>query len=193
MKKGKAIVLFSGGVDSTLALAWAIHEGYQPTVLEFDYEGRPEAEKEAAHRILRRLGSPTHVRLALGTSLRPEGETGGYLASRNLLLHSAAQSTAETIGAEAIIAGHLSDDADQFPDAKPRYIDAIVKLAQLARPNLRPIPVELPLHGTTRAARRRLAAELGAPVDLAWSCWEDRVAPCGRCEKCKERARFDDA
>ncbi|MBI2078746.1 MAG: 7-cyano-7-deazaguanine synthase [Euryarchaeota archaeon] len=129
MKRGKAIVLFSGGVDSTLALAWAIRSGYQPTVLEFDYEGRPEAEKRAAHTILRRLGSPPHVRLTLGASLRPDGETGGYLAS------------------------------------------------------------QLPLHGMTAADRRRLAEELGAPVDLAWSCWKDGDRPCGRCEKCKERAR----
>ena len=190
MKKGPAIVLFSGGVDSTIALAWSIHEGYTPTVLEFDYEGRPEGEKEAAHRILRRFGSPTHVRLALGASLRPPDETGGYLASRNLLLHSAAQSTAETMGASIIVAGHLSEDAEEFPDAKPRYIDAVVKLAQLARPNRRPIPVELPLHGKSLADRRRLAKELAAPVDLAWSCWKDGPRPCGVCQKCKERHAF---
>lgn len=187
----RVLVLFSGGIDSTLALAWSLGQGHDVHVLEFDFPERPRAEHNASSRILRRLRPSRHTRLPLPFSLRPAAAAPeGYLATRNLAFHALAQALAESVGARFVVAGHLERDAQSFPDARHDYFRAIENLAARGRPGRRRIRIVNPLAGKDRDARMRLARRLQAPIEDTWSCWYDGEAPCGVCEKCEERARL---
>jgi 7-cyano-7-deazaguanine synthase len=187
----RVIVLFSGGVDSTLALAWALRQGHEVTTLQFEFPERPAAERGAAQDVLRALRPQHQLTLQLPFPLRPRPPAKeGYLSARNLLFHAIAQSLAESSGAKFVVAGHLERDGLSFPDAKHDYFRAIEALAAKGRPGRRRNRILNPLAGKDRDERMALARRLKAPVDLTWSCWYDGEAPCGVCEKCEERLRL---
>lgn len=184
----RALVLFSGGADSTLALAWALNRGYVVSTLEFDYPGRPKAEVRAAARITRHMGVRDRVRIRLPLRLaRARSTNDGYFPNRNLVFHSIAQAVAESRRADVVVAGHLNSDALRFPDAHPRFLRRIVALARSGRPNRRLIRALLPLARMDSQEKLRLGKRIDAPLATTWSCWRDHSSPCGRCEKCRER------
>lgn len=185
MRHGRSIVLFSGGIDSTLALFWALSRHREVHVLELTFPERPRGETQAASKILRTLRPAARHIVAL-PFLRP-GHRGpaGYLPTRNLLYHAIAQSLAETVGADTVVAGHLREDAEEFPDAEPQFFADLQILAARGRPVQTTIRIANPLQV---AGVEELARELPIPLAWTWSCWRSGPRPCGRCEKCVRRA-----
>lgn len=171
----RAIVLFSGGIDSTVALWWA-RSRYDVTALSFDGAGRPRGEIRACMSLARRAGVP-HVRVDLPfLRTRPDG----YVPGRNLAFHAAALSIAEQQGAKAVIAGHNRSDASHYPDAREPFFRKLAAMADGIR-------IIRPFRSMSDGEVAKLGVRLGAPLDRTWSCYRDGAAPCGRCAACVDR------
>lgn len=182
MKRG--VLLFSGGVDSTLALHWSLKQLREVHVLEVDFPDRPRGEINAATKVLKRLRPSSRTRVIVPFLRAAQRGPAGYLPTRNLLYHSIAQSLAETIDADVVVAGHIREDAEGFPDAEPNYFAELEGLAMRGRPRAKRIRIENPLQ---KAGIEELARTIPIPLSWTWSCWNDRSKPCGRCEKCVRR------
>ena len=144
----KAIVLLSGGLDSTTCLAIAKDAGYACYALSFSYGQRHSAELEAAKRIAKQANVASHRIIPIdlggfgGSALTddnidvPESETGGipvtYVPARNTVFLSIGLAWAEVLQADAIYAGVNAVDYSGYPDCRPEYIDAFQKMADLA-------------------------------------------------------------
>ncbi len=115
-----------------------------------------------------------------------------YVPARNMVFYSVAVAYAEAIQADTIIFGSNAEDAQALPDATPQFIRHMNKLIQLGtRVGVegRPCAILNPLINRTKLDVLCLARELGVPLELTWSCYEDVTKPCGRCRGC--RARHD--
>ena len=207
----KAIVLFSGGLDSTTCLYWALDKGYACEALTVSYGQRHIREVRAAAQIARKLGVKQHsVILNLpwltASSLvdkqqiipdQPISEiTNGqipstYVPGRNLMLLSVAASLADATGAGAIIAGPNAIDFSGYPDCTPDFFAAADKAINLgtALGVKQGIEVLAPLMNLTKTDIVKLGAKLGVPFELTWSCYNGGEKPCGHCDSCKLRAR----
>lgn len=171
----RAVVLLSGGIDSAVALSWA-RDRYRPIALTLDVGGRPRAEARACAAIARRAGAPL-LRVA-APFLRPR--PSGYVPARNLVMHAIAISIAEDRGAEAVVAGHNLSDTSYFDDARPAYFRRVESLGRGVR-------ILLPFARLTDAQVIALGGQLGAPLELTWSCYRDGARPCRRCAACRGR------
>ena len=201
----RAVVLSSGGLDSTTLLALAIHGGYECHTLAFDYGQRHRAELDAAARVSRHLGARSHkvvlldLRTIGGSALTDEQievpEAGGvgipatYVPARNTVFLSIALGYAEVIVAEAIFIGVNAVDYSGYPDCRPDYIDAFRRLAALAtRAGVegRPVRIEVPLIDMSKAEIIRKGVRLGVDYSETVSCY--RASPdglaCGKCDSC---------
>ena len=212
MKK-KAVVLFSGGLDSTTALCWALGKGYECLAVSFDYGQRHARENAAARAIARRLGVKLfEIKLAFPwfsscslvnrklklPDVKParigrKGEIPStYVPGRNLVFASAGFSLADAEGAEAVVLGPNVVDYSGYPDCRPEFYRALQKAAAFGTrrgSEGRPIRVLTPLIKLSKAGIVRLAGRLGAPLGLTWSCYSGGREPCGRCDSCKLRAK----
>lgn len=211
----KAVVLVSGGLDSTTVLAMAGAAGYVCHALSFDYGQRHTAELRAADRAARLHGAIEHkvVRLDLGSiggsaltdeSIAiPEGEAPGipvtYVPARNTVFLSVALGWAEVLDARAIFIGVNAVDFSGYPDCRPEYIEAFQTMANLAtRAGIegRATSIEAPLMDMTKAEIIRTGVGLGVDYSATVSCYqasEEGVA-CGRCDACRLRRKgFEDA
>jgi 7-cyano-7-deazaguanine synthase len=211
----RAVVLLSGGLDSTTALAIARAEGYETHALSFDYGQRHARELEAAARVARALGVRRHLTLRLdlraigGSALTdaievPKGRSAAemgegipvtYVPARNTIFLSHALAWAEVLGAEDIFIGVNVLDSSGYPDCRPEYVEAFERMANLAtragvegRSRLR---IHTPLIRMTKADIVRRALELGVDLGLTWSCYDPRPdgRPCGGCDACQLRAK----
>ena len=211
----KAVVLCSGGLDSTTILAMAVHEGYECHTLTFDYGQRHRSELVSARRLSRLLGASDHrvVHLGLGaiggSALTddgiavPEDEEKGipatYVPARNTVFLSIALGYAEVIGARSIFIGVNAVDYSGYPDCRPEYIDAYAKMAALATRAAvegNPPGIETPLMYLTKAEIIRLGLGLGLDYAKTVSCYQadDRGLACGKCASCRLRkAGFEEA
>jgi len=218
MAKKKAVVLFSGGLDSTTALCWAIGRGYECSAVSFDYGQRHNRENASARAIARRLGVKLYeIKLAFpwfsGCSLvngkmkLPDvklskiGEKGDipstYVPGRNLVFASAGFSLADAVDAEAVVLGPNIVDYSGYPDCRPEFYRALEKAAAFGTrrgAGGNKIKLLTPLIKLSKAQIVRLAVKLGAPLELTWSCYSGGKSPCGHCDSCKLRAKgFKDA
>ncbi len=198
---GRAVVMLSGGIDSTVALWWAKARGLDAIALSIEYSGRPHRELAAVDEIARAADAlPLHridvpfVELASRLPAYHDPVKPipyGYIPLRNLLFYSMAAYHADASGARYVVGGHLVDDALAFPDANLSYFDDLNEL--LARSTNgwsragAPMIV-LPFSGMKKEEVLREGARLGVPFDLTWSCWMDGEEPCGTCISCKDRA-----
>jgi len=211
MSAKKAIVLFSGGLDSTTCLYWAIKQGYACETLTVTYGQKHEREVRAARTIAQRLGVPQHeITLQLpwlaASSLvdkkqdipnQPLEEiTSGqvpstYVPGRNLMFLSMAASLADVIGADAIVAGPNAVDFSGYPDCTPAFFEAAAQAVTLGtvRGVQKGIEVLAPLMKLSKTDIVKLGASLGVPFELTWSCYNGGEKPCGYCDSCKLRAR----
>lgn len=213
----KAVVLLSGGLDSTTALFWAKREGYACVGLAVHYGQRHARELQSARRVANAAGIELHeVRLDLpwlaasslvdASSQLPDvplGEIGAgpipstYVPGRNTVFVSLAVSLADAEGAEAIVIGANALDYSGYPDCRPDYYRAFAKVAALGTrrgAEGKPLAILVPLIKLDKAGIVRLAEQVGAPLALTWSCYAGGKAPCGRCDSCKLRAKgFDEA
>ena len=211
----KAVILVSGGLDSTTVLAMARSQGYACYTLSFDYGQRHRAELVAAERASAALGDVEHkvVRLNLdsigGSALTdtaiavPEEETEGipitYVPARNTVFLSIALGWAEVLEAHDIFIGVNAVDYSGYPDCRPAFIEAFETTANLAtRAGVegQKISIHTPLIDLTKGEIIRTGMDLGVDYGLTVSCYqatEDGLA-CGRCDSCRLRRQgFIDA
>jgi 7-cyano-7-deazaguanine synthase len=215
MARRRAVVLLSGGLDSSTCLAVALHDGYEAHALSVDYGQRHRGELARARQVARELGAAGHrvVKVDLsafgGSALtdaaiavpkrRRPGAAGEipvtYVPARNTVLLALALAHAETIGAEAIFVGVNAVDYSGYPDCRPAFIAAFEKLANLATKagvegtmNFR---IHTPLIQMTKAEIIRRGSELGVDYSLTHSCYAPSEAgiACGRCDACRLRLK----
>ncbi|NQW02480.1 MAG: 7-cyano-7-deazaguanine synthase QueC [Acidobacteria bacterium] len=207
----RAVVLLSGGLDSTTAAAMARREGWELYALTMKYGQVHRAELEAARRVAASLGVSRHLELDVnlaafgGSSLTGEGAIpkdeldapgipSTYVPARNTVFLSLAMAWAEVLGAERIVIGVNALDYSGYPDCRPEFIAAFEYLASLATKagvEGRSLRVYAPLQHLTKAGIIRLGGELGVDYSLTHSCYDP--APDGRacrhCDSCLLRSR----
>jgi 7-cyano-7-deazaguanine synthase len=205
----KAICLLSGGLDSTVATAWA-RQDHQVHALHVQYGQRAEErERLAAEAIARQLGAfdfrSTKISWLreLGHSALTDPAIGiphdaistgpeipiTQVPFRNGILLSLGCAWAEAIAAEAVVIGAVEEDSSGYPDCREGFLTAFEQaVVEGVRPE-RHIRILAPLVHKTKAQIVRLGAELAAPFHLSWSCYDAGPEPCGSCESCLLRAR----
>ena len=213
-RKGKAIVLLSGGLDSATTAAWALAEGYEVTAISFDYGQRHRIELQAAKAVASDFGISDHITLAIdlaafgGSALvdqsiavpknRSEdvisnGIPVTYVPARNTVFLSLALALAETRNASSIILGVNSIDYSGYPDCRPEFLNAFESLANLATKSGvegTHLTVLAPLVSLTKTEIIRLGLSLHVDYGLTTSCYDPRETgqPCGECDSCLIRA-----
>lgn len=208
----KAIVLLSGGLDSTTTLYYARSKGYDCRALIFDYGQRHKKEVKVAAVIARAAKVPYQiVRIKLpwkGSSLLDKsskipskrslksmgkGIPSTYVPARNTIFLSFALSYAEAIGAKAIFIGANAIDFSGYPDCRPSYYRAFGKVIREGT-KAGSIRVLTPLINMTKSQIIRLGRRLKAPLDKTWSCYKGGQEPCGICDSCLLRRKgFEEA
>lgn len=209
-----AVVLLSGGLDSTTCAAWALRQGWRPLALSLDYGQRQQVELERARAVAARLGIPQRVlRIDLrgvgGSALtdaalavpkdRDEAAMAGsipvtYVPARNTLLLALALGLAEVEGARRLVIGVNALDYSGYPDCRPEFLTAFERLSAVAtRAGVEGERFEVvaPLLERSKADIVRLAVEVAAPIELSWSCYDPAPGPlsCGRCDACRLRLK----
>ncbi|HEY7348212.1 MAG TPA: 7-cyano-7-deazaguanine synthase QueC [Ktedonobacterales bacterium] len=211
----KAIVLLSGGLDSTTTLAVAKQKGFAPYALTFRYGQRHELEIEAARRVAARLGVREHViveidlRLFGGSALTsdlavPKGralaEMGQgipitYVPARNTIFLSFALAWAEVLAVNDIFIGVNALDYSGYPDCRPEYIAAYEQMANLATKagveGRQRLTIHTPLIELTKAQIIQRGLELGVDYSITLSCYDPAPTgeACGRCDACLLRLK----
>jgi 7-cyano-7-deazaguanine synthase len=210
----KAVVLLSGGMDSTTVAAIAQREGFEVHALSVRYGQRHAVELDAASRVAERLGIRDHVVIDL--DLRPFGgsaltadqpvpkdtpveEIGTgipatYVPARNTIFLSLALAWAETLGARDIYLGANALDYGGYPDCRPEYLEAFGRMADLAtRAGVEGarLTIHTPLLRLTKAQIVALGTELGLDYSITSTCYDPGPdgAACGRCEACLLRLK----
>ncbi len=209
-----AVVLLSGGLDSSTTLAIAIAQGYEVYSLSFDYGQRHNLELEAARRVANSLGVKEHRvvkidnRLFGGSALtsaidvpkkRSEKEIGAgipvtYVPARNTIFLAHALAWAEVIGAGHIFLGVNAIDYSGYPDCRPEFIVMFETLANIgtkAGLEGRRFQIHAPLIKFSKADIIRKARELDVDLALTHSCYDptpDGLA-CGLCDSCQLRLK----
>jgi 7-cyano-7-deazaguanine synthase len=210
-----AVVLLSGGLDSTTALAIAKDGGYRPYALSFRYGQRHGIELAAAKRVaaamqvcehviaeidLRRFGgSALTADIDVPKARDPEAMADGipvtYVPARNTVFLSFALAWAEVLGASDIFIGVNALDYSGYPDCRPEYIAAFERMANLATAagveGRQQLEIHAPLIELTKAQIIRRGHALGVDYGLTWSCYDPTPdgRPCGRCDSCLLRAK----
>lgn len=187
----RSLVLFSGGLDSAVALWWTLREGHDVVPLSYRYRGRPAKEARAARDLAARAGL-TLVEADLPFLSEPEppapGTPRGYIPARNAVFYAVACYHAETLGCELIVGGHNADDASRFADARAPFFARLEGvLADGLLGDGRAPRLVMPLAALSKLDVVRMGREMAVPLALAWSCYEDGEAPCGFCPACQER------
>jgi 7-cyano-7-deazaguanine synthase len=210
-----AVVLVSGGLDSTTVLAIARAEGFEICALTFDYGQRHRFELEAARRAAAAMGAREHRVVAFdlrqfgGSALtgdlavpKPASvEAIGreipvtYVPARNTIFLSFALAWAEVLGAADIFIGVNALDYSGYPDCRPEYIEAFVRMANLATragvEGKTEIKIHTPLIRMTKAETIRRGLALGVDYGLTHSCYDPspQGLACGHCDACLLRLR----
>ena len=204
----KAVILVSGGLDSTTVTALAMKQGYDCYTLSFDYGQRHRSELEAAQRVSELMTVHQHkvVKLDLGSIggsaltdsaiAVPEEETAGipvtYVPARNTVFLSIALGWAEVLGADDIFIGVNAVDFSGYPDCRPEYIEAFERMANLAtRAGVEGnrLTIHAPLIAMTKAEIIHTGLALGVDYSATVSCYQADTsgAACGKCESCRLR------
>ena len=201
-----SLVVFSGGLDSTVCAAMAAAEGPTTTVT-FDYGQRHAVEIAAAARVAGRLGAehlvvPIDLSQWGGSALTDpaidvpapggEGIPVTYVPARNLVFLSIAMGMAEARDLDAVWLGVNALDYSGYPDCRPEFVESFRATAALALKRGvegRPVDVRAPLMEMSKADIVRLGLSVGAPLELTWSCYRGGEAPCGVCDSCGLRAK----
>lgn len=215
MSSKPAVVLLSGGLDSTTVLAMAIDQEHYPYALSFNYGQRHTVELEAAGRVAQELGVMRHVvaqidlRAFGGSALTddidvPKGDSTDdigagipitYVPARNTIFLSFALAFAETIGAFDIFIGVNALDYSGYPDCRPEYIRAYEAMANLATKagveGTGRFTIHTPLLHMTKREIIEAGLALGVNYGMTLSCYDPSPGgvPCGRCDACLLRAK----
>jgi len=206
----RAVVLLSGGLDSTTCLAIARARGYEVLALSFDYGQRAASELLAARSLAASAGVAQHHVIPLGIGSLggsaltdhalavPETESSGvpltYVPARNTIFLSYALALAEVAQANAIFIGVNARDYSGYPDCRPEFIkafEAMANLATKAATEGMPISIEVPLIAMSKAEIIRAGVALGVDYASTVSCYQADAAgrACGRCDSCRFRQK----
>ena len=210
-----AVVLLSGGLDSSTCLALAKSQDFDCHALSFDYGQRQRQELAAAQAVAQTIGVASHRILNLdmraigGSALtsdmavpkhRSADEIGHgipvtYVPARNTIFLSYALGLAEVLKAHDIFIGVNALDYSGYPDCRPAFIHAFQTMANLATAagvsGQSPMTIHTPLIDMTKAQIVRTALEVGLDIDMTFSCYDPSPdgEPCGACDACLLRAR----
>ncbi len=208
--KPRAVCLCSGGLDSTVAAAKALRDGFEISIIHILYGQKAEArERRAIGEIAEALGA-SEVRFARTDLFRnmtplttaeaaipsgdevdidsPKSTPSTWVFCRNLVFGSMAAAFAEAIGAERIYVGFNAEEGRSYPDNRPEFVERFNSLLEKSVASFsRPPKIEAPLVDLQKPDIVRLGAEVGAPMKLTWSCYLNGDQHCGECEACKHR------
>ena len=210
----KAIILLSGGLDSSTILFEAIQSGFQPYCLIFDYGQRHRREIENAKRLARHVKAEYEVveismpwkgsslldkkqRVPENESIDPKEIPSTYVPARNIIFLSFAVSYAEAVGAEAVYIGANAIDYSGYPDCRPDFFHAyegVIRTGLKSGVQGKRIKIKTPLLKKTKAQIIRRGIKLQVPYHLTWSCYKGGKKPCGVCDSCRLRQKgFEEA
>ncbi len=215
----RAVVLLSGGLDSTTTLALAQSEGYDCYCLSFHYGQRQSVELDCAARVAAAFSAKRHLVLHLdldkigGSALTddidvPKGRDIDhpdndipltYVPARNTILLAHAVAWAEVIGAADIFIGVNAVDYSGYPDCRPEFLEAFGKMANLGTragvSGTTPLKIRAPLLYLTKGEIIRKGIQLGVDYGMTHSCYDPQgETACGRCDACLLRLKgFADA
>ncbi|HEY1677899.1 MAG TPA: 7-cyano-7-deazaguanine synthase QueC [Candidatus Sulfotelmatobacter sp.] len=209
--KPRAVILLSGGMDSTVCATLAARD-YDAAAVHVSYGQRTEErERQSFLAICRRLNLPDQLMVrndalpAIGGSALtdesiavPNAENIGkevpvtYVPFRNAHFLAVAVSWAEVLGAEKVYIGAVEPDSSGYPDCRPAYYEAFNQVIKAGTKAGR-IQIVTPLIAMRKAEIVRLGLELGAPFDLTWSCYTREDRACGVCDSCVLRLRAFEA
>jgi 7-cyano-7-deazaguanine synthase len=206
--KPLAVVLASGGLDSCVAAAVArrefalamFHANYGQRSLEQELEAfraqagffEAAATLEADLNYLGVIGgsSLTDLGQAVPTDeMEPPGIPSTYVPFRNTNLLAAVVAWAEVLGAQAVFIGANVLDNPGYPDCRPEYFGAFSRVIELGTRPETHIRIRTPLIDLDKGGIVRLGLELGAPLELTWSCYQGELRACGRCSSCRLRLK----
>ncbi|MBJ6801152.1 7-cyano-7-deazaguanine synthase QueC [Geomonas propionica] len=209
MKK-KAVILYSGGLDSTTCMAIAKHQGFEPYAMSFSYGQRHQHEVALAKQNARPMGAVDHMlvefdlRMMGGSALTsdiavPKEGVGEeipvtYVPARNTIFLSFALGWAETLGAFDIFIGVNALDYSGYPDCRPEYIAAYETMANLATKagvEGKKMTIHTPLISLTKAEIIKTGLTLGVDYGKTHSCYDptEDGAACGLCDSCRLRLK----
>ncbi len=215
MTQPKAVILVSGGLDSTTVLAMAQQQGYECYTLSFDYGQRHRAELKAAEATSKAMGAIEHKVVSLdlrtigGSALtdsnidvpedEPEGIPVTYVPARNTVFLAIALGWAEVLEAQHIFVGVNAVDYSGYPDCRPEFIESFENMANLATKagvEGQKLKIETPLMTMSKAEIVKAGVKLGVDYSLTVSCYQadDEGRACGKCDSCRLRRQgFDQA
>lgn len=206
--KPKAVVLLSGGLDSTTTLAQAIADGCEPTALSFRYGQRHTKELVSAENVCKHY-NVRHVVIDIDLSsyrsaltrkdidvpMDREGKLDEefpitYVPARNIVFMSIGAGLAESIDAQYLYLGANAVDYSGYPDDRPDFFEAYQRMLEKgtkAGVEGHAVKIMTPLLNLSKADIVRLGKKLGAPLELTWSCYNGGEKACGHCDSCRLR------
>ncbi len=204
----KAIVVLSGGMDSSTAAFIAKSKGYRIIAVHFDYRQRTQKrERDPFEAVCDALGVEGRYVIDLpffgqiGASALTDRSidvpTGGiepgvpvtYVPFRNGIFLSIAAAVAEKEGAEAIFIGVVEEDSSGYPDCREEFIAAMQRAVNLGTKESTNITIETPLVHLKKEDIVKTALEYGVPLELTWSCYKEEGEACGLCDSCRLRLK----
>ncbi|MDD3224481.1 MAG: 7-cyano-7-deazaguanine synthase QueC [Clostridium sp.] len=207
----KAVVLLSGGLDSTTALFLAKSKGYEVYALSFNYGQRHKKEIECARNAAKNAGAADFILVTTnmnawgGSALTdknidvPESDLKTdeipvtYVPARNMIFLSYAASYAEAIGAQDIFIGVSEVDYSGYVDCRHEFIDAMENAINLgtvcAVEAGKKIKIHAPFLHMTKAGEIKLGMKLGVNYSKTWTCYKGDELACGVCDSCKLRLK----
>ena len=207
----KAVVLLSGGLDSSVAIHLAKSEGFEVYALSFDYGQKHNKELECAKETVKKVNAKEHniVTLQLnlwgGSSLTDSNrnvEDGDvtrtdipdtYVPARNMVFLSVAASYAEAIGAQDIFIGVSEVDYSGYVDCREEFIQSMENTINMgtvmAVEKGKKLKIHTPFINLTKSEEIKIGENLGVDWSLTWSCYRGTEKPCGKCDSCLLRAK----
>ncbi len=214
MTKKLAVIVLSGGMDSSLCTAIAAAEGFELACLHINYGQRTEArELKAFHdicdhyQVTKRLVVDIHYLAAIGGSSLTDMNIAvdhaqldrtdiptSYVPFRNANILSIATSWAEVIKADSIWIGAVQDDSSGYPDCRSEFFQAFERVINLGTAMSAPLSIRTPVLHLSKAQIVRKGCELKLPFEQTWSCYQSGQEACGVCDSCALRLRgFEEA